>query len=131
MIVIETSALAALYRREAGYTLMLSAITAEERRIVPASALVEFSLLRHIGASRMNWLQELTLSLNLDVYPINAEVAAAAVEAAHRFARGSRHAARLNFGDCLSYGVAKHLNAPLLYKGSDFNHTDIESALPA
>jgi len=37
--------------------------------------------------------------------------------------------ARLDFGDCLSYAVAKHLSAPLLYKGDDFIHTDIESAL--
>jgi len=52
-----------------------------------------------------------------------------AADAAVRYGRGSGHKARLNFGDCLSYAIAKHLNVPLLYKGDDFSHTDIESAL--
>ena len=131
MIVIETSALVAIYRLEAEYSRMWKAITAEERRIVPASAVVEFSLLRHVGESRREWLREIIARLRVDVSPINAEVAEIAAEAAARFGRGSRHRAGLNFGDCLSYAVAKHLKAPLLYKGDDFIHTDIQSALPA
>jgi ribonuclease VapC len=44
-----------------------------------------------------------------------------------RFGKG-RHKAGLNFGDCFSYAVAKVLNAPLLYIGSDFAQTDIRAA---
>jgi ribonuclease VapC len=47
-----------------------------------------------------------------------------------RFGKG-RHPARLNMGDCFSYALAKSLDAPLLYKGDDFGHTDITSALAA
>lgn len=50
-----------------------------------------------------------------------------ASEAFLRFGKG-RHPARLNLGDCFSYALAKSLNAPLLYKGNDFIHTDIVSA---
>jgi ribonuclease VapC len=39
-----------------------------------------------------------------------------------------RHAARLNFGDCISYALAKSLGVPLLYTGEDFNRTDIAAA---
>ncbi len=39
------------------------------------------------------------------------------------------HPAKLNFGDCLVYGVAKHERQPLLFKGDDFSQTDIEPAL--
>ena len=39
------------------------------------------------------------------------------------------HPAALNFGDCMAYALAKSLDAPLLYKGSDFALTDILSAL--
>jgi ribonuclease VapC len=46
-----------------------------------------------------------------------------------RYGKG-RHKAALNFGDCMSYAVAKARTVPLLYKGQDFQHTDIESALP-
>jgi ribonuclease VapC len=40
------------------------------------------------------------------------------------------HPARLNFGDCMSYAVAKREDVPLLYKGEDFAKTDIRAALP-
>lgn len=43
------------------------------------------------------------------------------------FGKG-RHKAGLNFGDCFAYALAKDLDEPLLFKGSDFKHTDIEIA---
>lgn len=46
-----------------------------------------------------------------------------------RYGRGSGHPARLNLGDCFSYALAKTRNLPLLFKGDDFIHTDIEPAL--
>jgi ribonuclease VapC len=36
----------------------------------------------------------------------------------------------LNFGDCISYAVAKFHDVPLLYKGDDFRQTDIRPAQP-
>jgi ribonuclease VapC len=36
--------------------------------------------------------------------------------------------ARLNFGDCFSYGLAKEDSCPLLYVGEDFSKIDLESA---
>lgn len=39
------------------------------------------------------------------------------------------HRAGLNMGDCFAYALAKHLDAPLLYKGDDFPLTDVRSAL--
>lgn len=131
MTVIETSAFVAIYRLEPDHAQMWNVLVAEENRVAPASAIVEFSLLRHIGASRMSWLRAILADLRIGIHPIDAEVAEIAAAAAGRYGRGSRHAAKLNFGDCMSYAVAKHLGAPLLYKGGDFIHTDIESALPA
>jgi ribonuclease VapC len=46
------------------------------------------------------------------------------------FGKGSGHPARLNFGDCFAYALAKSLDEPLLYKGIDFSHTDVRPALP-
>jgi len=45
-----------------------------------------------------------------------------------RYGRGY-HRAKLNFGDCMSYAVAKYHDAPLLFKGDDFPLTDIRAAL--
>ena len=46
------------------------------------------------------------------------------------FGKGSGHRAGLNFGDVFSYALAKVRDLPLLYKGDDFTHTDIRSAVP-
>lgn len=52
-----------------------------------------------------------------------------AVDAFMAFGRGRNHPARLNYGDCMAYALAKSLDAPLLFKGDDFVHTDVKSAL--
>jgi len=36
--------------------------------------------------------------------------------------------AGLNFGDCFSYALSRGSGEPLLYKGDDFTHTDVEPA---
>ena len=50
--------------------------------------------------------------------------------ACEQYGRGRGHPAQLNFGDCISYAVAKKRGIPLLFKGNDFIHTDIKPALP-
>jgi ribonuclease VapC len=45
------------------------------------------------------------------------------------YGKGRHPKAALNFGDCLTYAVAKYHDVPLLYKGDDFRHTDLRSAL--
>jgi ribonuclease VapC len=45
------------------------------------------------------------------------------------FGKGSGHSARLNFGDCFAYALAKTIGESLLFIGADFGHTDIMSAL--
>jgi ribonuclease VapC len=131
MIVVETSALVALFRREEDSGSFREVITRSVRPVLPASAFVEFAMLHRIGANRLEWLRDTMGIFSIELYPIGAQVAEIAAAAAVHFGRGSRHPAGLNFGDCLSYAVAKHLNAPLLFQGSDFTHTDIESALAA
>lgn len=61
--------------------------------------------------------------------PFDGPLYEMATAAYGRFGR-ARHAAGLNFGDCMAYAVAKHLDLPLLYKGNDFALTDIRPALP-
>ena len=45
-----------------------------------------------------------------------------------RFGKGN-HEARLNFGDCFAYALAKETGEPLLFKGEDFSRTDVVSAV--
>jgi ribonuclease VapC len=64
------------------------------------------------------------------VHPLSftVEMYVLAADAFARFGKGRGNSARLNFGDCMSYAVARHHDIPLLYKGSDFSFTDIRSA---
>ena len=58
------------------------------------------------------------------VAPIDEETAGRAIDAHERFGKG-RHRARLNFGDCFAYAMARQHGVPLLYKGDDFALTDL------
>jgi ribonuclease VapC len=57
--------------------------------------------------------------------PIAAAESRVAVEAYHRYGKGTGHPAKLNMGDCFAYACAKTNAATLLYKGDDFLHTDL------
>jgi ribonuclease VapC len=62
------------------------------------------------------------------IEPVTLEHAQIARQSYRDFGKG-RHTAALNFGDCLAYALAKSLDQPLLFKGSDFSRTDIEAAV--
>ena len=69
--------------------------------------------------------------MEIQLHPLTLEHVLHARDAWHAFGRGSKHGARLNFGDCLSYGFSKANDEPLLFKGNDFAKTDITPALKA
>jgi ribonuclease VapC len=61
----------------------------------------------------------------IDLAPMDANAARFAVKAFADYGKGRRYPAQLNLADCLSYGCAKALGVPLLYKGQDFARTDL------
>ena len=75
-------------------------------------------------------LDALIKTYSMQTIPHTEALALIAREAFLRFGKG-RHPARLNCGDCASYALAKSLNIPLLFKGTDFTRTDIVPALAA
>lgn len=80
------------------------------------------------GSAGMERADRLIRSLDAEVVPFDGAQAAAALAAWQRYGKGN-HPARLNFGDCCTYALAKLQNAPLLYKGDDFARTDMFSVL--
>ncbi|MCM2503934.1 type II toxin-antitoxin system VapC family toxin [Aureimonas altamirensis] len=56
---------------------------------------------------------------------IDSKIGVAAIEASARYGKSVGHAADLNFGDCFAYACARRLGVGLIYKGSDFIHTDL------
>lgn len=74
-------------------------------------------------------LDVLVQSFAMTFIPLDEAVARRAADAFARYGRGTGHPAALNFGDCIAYATAKHLDCPLLFKGDDFRHTDVKVAL--
>jgi ribonuclease VapC len=64
----------------------------------------------------------------IEIASVDAGLTDVARAAFRKWGKG-RHPAALNFGDCFSYALAKATGLPLLFKGDDFTHTDIEPAL--
>ena len=79
------------------------------------------------GPSTSFDLDALLESYEIELVPVTLEQAEAARVAWRRFGKGN-HPARLNFGDCFSYALAKTTGEPLLFKGNDFAQTDIQPA---
>ena len=66
--------------------------------------------------------------LAIEIVPFDEGLARESHAAFIRFGKG-RHPAGLNFGDCVSYALARSRGLPLLYKGGDFAKTDVLSAV--
>jgi ribonuclease VapC len=131
MIAVDTSALIAILFAEQGAEAFKDRLAAEPAR-VSAVSLQEASMVlagRLGDATAWQELDELIQAIPLEVIAHDQQLAEIARDAFLRFGKG-RHPARLNCGDCASYALAKSLNIPLLYKGTDFAQTDIVAALP-
>lgn len=130
-MVIDTSALIAILFGEPEAKAFADAISADGTRIVGAPTLVEASavMLARKGPQGEIALDALLQRLNISVFPMSAEAAAFARSAYARFGKGVGSPGVLNYGDCLSYGVAKATGEPLLFKGDDFPQTDVSPAL--
>ena len=129
-MIIDTSALITILRDEPDAISYAKAIAnAVVRRIsaanyVEAAAVIDAS--RDPIASRR--FDDFLRAARVVIEPVTETQARIAREAYRDFGRGSGHPARLNFGDCFAYALAKAVNEPLLFKGDDFVHTDITSA---
>jgi ribonuclease VapC len=95
---------------------------------VGAPTLVEAEIVLEAkqGRPAVEDLGHLVSELGATILPFGVEHASLATAAWRRFGKG-RHRASLNYGDCLSYAMAKNLGLPLLFKGDDFSHTDVAS----
>jgi ribonuclease VapC len=73
-------------------------------------------------------VQEFLAIATMECVSITPADSHAALEAFARYGKGTRHPAQLNLGGCFAYAVARNRNLALLFKGDDFNKTDIEIA---
>lgn len=130
-MIVDTSALIAILRDEDDAMTYAKAIASAAIRRISAATYVEIAAV--IDASRdpiaSRRLDDLLHEARFAIEAVTDVQARIAREAYRDFGRGSGHAARLSFGDCFPYALAKAMNEPLLFKGDDFTRTDIKSAL--
>jgi ribonuclease VapC len=132
-IVVDTSAIVAILGSEPEKDRFVDAILAASPRFMSAVSLQEAGMViagRFGDGTVWEPLDALLARLDVEIVAHDAALALIAREAFLRFGKG-RHPARLNFGDCAAYALAKANSFPLLFKGGDFAHTDIVPAVSA
>ncbi|HUZ72950.1 MAG TPA: type II toxin-antitoxin system VapC family toxin [Stellaceae bacterium] len=129
-MIVDTSALMAILRNEPDAARFATAIASAAIRRISAANYLESAIV--VDGSR-----DPMLSRGFDALLAEAAMRIEAVTEAHAriardayrdFGRGSGHPARLNFGDCFAYALAKATGEPLLFKGDALVHTDIVPA---
>ena len=104
-------------------------LKARNRRISAANWLESCIIVdRRRWPAAASRFETLLSELDLEIVSVSPDHAVGARLAYQRFGRGN-HPARLNYGDCFAYALAKAAGEPLLFKGNDFSQTDIVSAL--
>ena len=130
-MVIDTSALVAIFLAEPERAAFLNAILESPVRMISAGNVLETGMVLEArrGDSAGREFDLFVFRANLEVVPVDAEQVEIARSAWRKFGKG-RHAAGLNYGDCFAYALAKSSGEPLLAKGEDFSRTDIGVFLP-
>jgi ribonuclease VapC len=125
-MVIDASALVAIFLAEPERQHFVDLILASESRLLSAVSMVEAGIVLEArrGAAVGREFDLFTIRANLQIVSVDSEQAEAARRAWRIYGKG-RHPAALNFGDCFSYALAKSSGEPLLAKGTDFALTDI------
>jgi ribonuclease VapC len=126
-MIVDTSALIAILRKEQGYQSCIETLLKADRVRISAATLLESRMV----ADRDNGLAELAellVTLDAEIIAVDQAQTDVAFQGFLRYGKG-QHPAGLNFGDCFSYALAKVYDEPLLFKGNDFPRTDIDTAI--
>lgn len=125
-MILDASAILAMILAEPGSQDLIRRVGESSVIAVGAPTLVETAM---VLSSRLRrdprpLLNEFLREAEVDVIPFTRDHYEVAIDAFARYGRG-RHPAGLNFGDCLTYAVARISGMPLLFTGRDFSKTDV------
>jgi ribonuclease VapC len=133
VIFVDSSAVVAMLAGESDATSLAKKLEKDRQRISAGHVILESAmrlatLLGLTPTAADELVTRLLREAEIEIVPISEEIAHLSVVAFERYGKGRKSKAGLNFGDCLSYACAKAHDAALLFKGSDFAHTDIAKA---
>jgi len=126
-MVIDTSALLAIFLDEFERSQFLNLILQSGKRLISAASVLETGIVLESkrGEAAGREFDLFVVRANLEVVVVDPEQIEIARSAWRAYGKG-RHPAALNFGDCFTYALAKSVGEPVLAKGRDFALTDIQ-----
>lgn len=126
-MIIDSSAIIAVILQEPGYERLANITSSTPQKGIPAPILVECGIVlsSRLRTDSRGLLVRFIREADISIVPFTEDHFDTAIGAWLRFGKG-RHAAALNFGDCISYAVARAAGMPLLCTGNDFVKTDLE-----
>jgi ribonuclease VapC len=126
-MVIDTSAVLAIFLAETERQRFLQIIVQAETRRISAANVLETGIVLEArsGEAAGREFDLFVVRAGLEVGPVDSEQIEIARTAWRKYGKG-RHRASLNFGDCFAYALAKFSGEPLLAKGGDFALTDVQ-----
>lgn len=130
-MIIDSSALIAILRAEPDAKVYAGAIEDAATRRLSAANFVETAAIidRSADPIASRRFDDLLAEAEIAIAPVTEAQARIARDAYRDFGKGSGHPAKLNFGDCFAYALARDAGEALLFKGEDFSHTDVASVL--
>ena len=128
-MILDTSAIVAVLLGQAESAVLARALLADAPSAVGAPSLAEAAIVlqTRLGPRGLADLRGFLVEFDVHAVPFGEEHWRQAGMAFARYGKG-RHPAGLNFGDCLTYAVAKLSGLPLLCVGDDFSQTDLTLA---
>lgn len=128
-MVVDSSALISILLEEPGYESLIEKAAHAEAVFVGAPTALETAMVlsARLRQDSRPMLAGFLRRMNAEIIDFSEDHYEAAMSAFLRFGKG-RHPAALNFGNCMSYALAAVSGLPLLYAGTDFRRTDIQSA---
>jgi ribonuclease VapC len=129
-VIVDTSALLAVIFNEADEPQFLATMVDATVLRMSTANWVEAALVidsRNSPRAKVRF-EDLIQELQVTLVPVSVDMAYRCRVAHSEYGRGN-HPAKLNYGDCFAYALAKETREPLLFKGNDFAQTDIEPAL--
>ena len=128
-MIVDTSAIVAIIFKEPGHETWREKIADTAVIGIGAPTLVECGIVlsARLNQDARGLLGRFLYDANIVTIPFSEDHFGVAIGAWLKYGKG-RHAAGLNFGDCLTYAVAKLANMPLLFVGEDFSKTDLQLA---
>ena len=130
-LVVDTSAAVAILSDEPSADWLADALAHTTAAVMPAATYLELGMVleARFGPRETGIAARFVRDAEIDIVDVTVKSAERALESWRRFGKG-RHPAKLNFGDCIVYGVAAELDWPIMCVGEDFVQTDIAVLRP-